>query len=95
MKNSFIEEILYRAWVEIGTDLININEPRVIRHLSEIASDLYGKEIGDYLYTQLSEQGTPPKPPTTPPAQPDGEEDTPEKDIEVIELGMMTAAEKE
>jgi len=95
MKNSFIEEILYRAWVEIGTDLININEPRVIRHISEIASDLYGKEVGDYLYTQLSEQGTPPKPPTTPPAQPDGEEDKPEKDVEVIEFGMMTAAEKE
>lgn len=95
MKNSFIEEILYRAWVEIGTDLININEPRVITHICEIASDLYGKEVGEYLYTQLSEQGTPPKPPTNPPAQPDGEEDKPEKDIEAIEFGMMTAAEKE
>jgi len=95
MKNSFIEEILYRAWVEIGTDLININEPRVIRHISEIASDLYGKEVGKYLHTLLSEQGTPPKPPTTLPAQPDGEEDNPEKDIEAIEFGMMTAAEKE
>jgi hypothetical protein len=95
MKNSFIEEILYRAWVEIGTDLININEPRVIRHISEIASDLYGEEVGKYLHTLLSEQGTPPKPPTTLPAQPDGEEDNPEKDIEAIEFGMMTAAEKE
>ena len=95
MKNSFIEEILYRAWVEIGTDLININEPRVIRHISEIASDLYGEEVGKYLHTLLSEQGTPPKPPTTPPAQPDGEEDAPEKDIEAIEFGMLTAAEKE
>jgi len=95
MKNSFIEEILYRAWVEIGTDLININEPRVIRHISEIASDLYGEEVGKYLHTLLSEQGTPPKPPTTLPAQPDGKEDNPEKDIEAIEFGMMTAAEKE